>query len=520
VTVTMLQGGLVVDGSGAGPVRADVVLDGAVVVAVGPEILPQGRVIDVSGRYILPGFVDPHVHALPLLGPDREEIEQALLSQGVTSVILGGDGVGPCPGGAAARDYAASYFLGIDGPSVALLDAVDNVQDLMRACNGTSRINIGYLVPAGTVRQAVLPDTARPANDLERGRMAQMVEQAMDEGALGLATGLEYVPGAWATAEELATMCRVVARADGVHASHMRHYEAGVDQGIAELADVAHITGVRTHVAHLRAPSSIARESLDAVEAQGVRITFDSYPYVVGCTLLAMRALPRDLQSPAPQDLLARISDKGVRTSLHAIWSAREAEFGQYRLAGAGCHEYREHEGMTLGEAAAAIRSTLPDYMEELIRASAASATCLVPAGGVSDETDMTDLLRDARQMACSDGIYVGGKPHPRGWGAFAKLLQDHVGEGRAWDWGQAAWHLSGHACERFGLARRGRIESGRVADLVVLDPDEIRCNADFRTARNPASGVERVFVSGTEVFAEGLLVGSAVGNWLHRGRC
>lgn len=517
--VTTLQGGSVVDGSGAGPVRADVMLDGTEVIAVGTEVAPLGRIVDVRGRFILPGFVDPHVHASPLLGPAREQIERALLSQGVTSVILGGDGVGPCPGGATGRDYAATYFRGIDGPSLELLDQAATVRDLLQACDQASRINIGYLVPAGTVRQAVLPDAERPANSLEQDRMAEMVEEALDQGALGLATGLEYVPGAWATTEELAAMCRVVARADGIHASHMRHYEAEVGQGVAELVDLACATGVRTHVAHLRASSALAQASLDEADARGIRVTFDSYPYVVGCTLLAMKALPRELQSPTPQGVLARLSDNGVLRTLHELWSARAAEFGQYRLAGAGCHEYQGHEGMSLEDAAAATHTTMPDYIERLLRASSAAATCLVPASGASDANDMADLLRDTRQMACSDGIYVGGHPHPRGWGAFAKLLQDHVGVGRAWDWGQAAWHLSGHACERFGLTSRGRIEPGRIADLVVLNPDGIRCNADFGSPAQPASGIERVFVSGTEVFADGRLVGTAAGRSLHRGR-
>ena len=513
-----LSGGYVVDGSGAEPRRADVAFEGDLIVDVGADRTSHGTVIDVAGCYVLPGFVDTHVHASPLLGDLASDVEIALLSQGVTTVILGGDGVGICPGGKLANGYASDYFAGIDGCTPTHLSDVSTVDELLTAIDRSSRINVGYLTPAGTLRQVVMPNDRTAANASQIGRMVDLLEQSLDEGSLGLATGLEYVPGGWASEEELIALCRSTANSGGIHASHMRHYENAVAKGLLELTELSEESGVRTHVAHMRAPADVALQALDSADQRGIRITFDSYPYLRGCTILAMRAIPSALRQPTSAGLLAQFAHHSVLTELRNHWAENADSFSDYVLAGAGCDEFRSHEGRTLGQAAASIDLTLSSYIEQLLVSSSAAATCLVPSSGASDEKDMARLLADSRHMACSDGIYVGGHPHPRGWGAFARVLEVHTGPAREWSWGQAAWHLSGHACERFAIPGRGLISPGRVADLVVVEPTKVRAPASYDFPNEPAIGVRRVFVSGAEVFRDGALTGRKAGRSIRRG--
>lgn len=517
MTRVTLTGGLVVDGSGAEPIRADVLIDGDEIRAVGPSLEPIGDEIDVSGHVIAPGFIDTHVHALPLLGPNADDVESALLCQGITSVILGADGVGPCPGGRPAARYADTYFDGIDGPVPERLENLRRVSDLLAACDGASRLNIGYLIPAGTVRRIVMHDVPGPADDTAVRAMSRLVAEGMEDGALGAGTGLEYVPGAWARADELARVLRPVGDAGGVHASHVRGYESGIGAAIEELAAIGEGSGARSHVAHLRAPAEAAIRALDLAESRGQTITFDSYPFASGMTLLAMKAIPEALQHPDPQAALKALYSATVGADLEAEWLRRESELGGYRLAHAGSDEWRHAEGSTISELSELTGRSIPSLVALLLQDSRLGATCVVPSAGESGEDDVARLMLDDRHMGSSDGIFVGSLPHPRGWSAFARALEWQLGRGGGWTWGQAAWHLSGHAAARFGVHRRGRVARGFVADIAVLDASALAATSTFAAPRSAAKGVSRVFVAGTEVMRDGQLVGTRTGRGLRR---
>jgi N-acyl-D-amino-acid deacylase len=518
MTAVTLRGGSVADGSGREPVRMDVSFDQNGVIAMGVDIPVIGDLVDVNERMVLPGFIDTHLHAMPLLGEARELVEAALLSQGVTSVILGSDGIGPCPGGTPALSYANDYFGGIDGPSPRSFDDVRTVQELLCAVDGASRINVGYLVPAGTVRQVVMPNDPAPADASAVDSMMDLVTQGLEQGALGLASGLEYVPGAWASTAELVAMCRPVGEAGAVHASHMRGYENAAGDAIDELTIIGSRTGARSHVAHLRAPARVAAAALDRADELGEVVTFDSYPYSVGATLLAMRAIPRGLQVPDPDRMIELLLDRDIAMDLRRHWADRIEELGAYVVAHSGMSILGDLDGLTLRAVADRMSVPFEVAVGELLVASRLTVSCLVPPGsGASGEADFLQLMDDRRHMGCSDGIFLGGAPHPRGWGAFARMLSLQLGRPGGWSWGDAAWHLSGHAAQRFGIALRGRLCRGAVADVVVLDPSVLRDNASYPEPRRHASGVDRVYVAGIEVFRHGALVGAAAGRALRR---
>src|SRR5690606_13143798 len=226
-TRTVLRGGTVI--SPAGPVEADVAIEGGEVTQVGRiDARPGDDVVDAGGRFVLPGFIDVHSHADGLLGdPD---ISRSLLRQGVTTVIGGQDGVSYAPGDGG---YASEYFAAINGPHPTYRGG--GVAALLAGADGVSPLNFGYLVPAGTVRFEVCGRDAGPASEDQRHRMAALVAEGMDAGALGLSSGLDYVPGIFQDADEIAALCAPVARAGGVYVTHMRGgYESNTAEGISE----------------------------------------------------------------------------------------------------------------------------------------------------------------------------------------------------------------------------------------------------------------------------------------------
>ncbi|MEO7015733.1 MAG: amidohydrolase family protein, partial [Leifsonia sp.] len=209
-----MRGGTVVDGDGM--LRADVAVEGDAISAVGDVTVgPDDQVIDCRGRFVLPGFVDTHSHADGLMA--HASVQRSLLRQGVTTVIAGQDGVSYAPGDGA---YASEYFAAINGRHPTYSGG--GVAEFLASVDGRSRLNLAYLVPAGTVRWEVCGRSKTPADDAQRAAMAAMVESGMREGAVGLSTGLDYVPGIFANAEEIAALCSPVARAGGIYVTHMR----------------------------------------------------------------------------------------------------------------------------------------------------------------------------------------------------------------------------------------------------------------------------------------------------------
>jgi N-acyl-D-amino-acid deacylase len=300
----------------------------------------------------------------------------------------------------------------------------------------------------------------------------------------------------------------------------MRGYDGRVAEGLAELIRVGATAGVSTHVSHLRGSADTIEWLFDSASRADVDVTFDAYPYRRGATILAMRALPPRLQQGGPAATVSRLGERRIRDALARGWLAeRSRELERCVLAGAPAERFADDEGSTLRDAARGHGLELSEYVCELLTATSLKATCVVPEPRASSETDYVRLLRSDQHMASSDGIYVGGHPHPRGWGAFARVLGRHVRERGDLSWGQAAWRLAGHAAQRFGLAGRGRLAAGFAADVVVLDPDGVTDTATYERPVSNATGVRHVFVNGTHVVRDGALrAGLLAGRALRRG--
>ncbi|GAA2452196.1 N-acyl-D-amino-acid deacylase family protein [Agromyces soli] len=504
----------------------DLVLDGERIAAVQPSsdrgpspVRSAERSIAGEGRLVLPGFVDAHSHAdARVFDP---EVQLALLRQGVTSVIGGQDGVGFAPGDGR---YADEYFAAVNGrhPS----SAGGGVGELLAGYDGSTPLNVGVLVPAGTVRHEVLGRSASPATTEELAAMRALVAAGLDEGALGLSSGLDYVPGIFADVDELAGLAAALGERGGVYVSHLRGgYEANSAAGIAELARIGRRAGAPVHVSHFHAEPAIVHGLMAELVEAGLDAGFDAYPYGRGCSLLAMPLLPPELGVRPTEELVGLLADELVRAELVRDWFPGIADYPSLGPAWPemlvfghlAAPELDWAHGLTLAEAAARVGRSPAEFALDALVASRLEVNVVMAVQRERTAAELAAILAHPRAMGGSDGIFVGRHPHPRARGSFARYPRELVLEHGVLDWAGLAAFASTRAVERFGLGRRGRIEAGAIADLVLLDPASVRDTATYAAPLGLAEGIDDVLVAGIPVLAGGRLTGATPGRGLRR---
>lgn len=516
----VLRGGHVVTTARRRTLRADVGIVGDRIVRVGriPGDAVAREELDVEGHYLFPGFIDTHVHAdAALFDP---QVQLACLRQGITTLVLGQDGLSFAPSGATTLAYVEDYFGAVNGRHPAFRRTPCSVSDLLTTYHLTTPLNVGYLAPHGTIRHVVMGVQERPPTPDELDVMCGLLNEALDQGALGISTGLTYLPGAFADTAELRALCRVVAGSGGVHVTHMRGYDEQVEMGMKETVDIGSSTGCGTHVSHYHGPGGLLVDLADQAASEGADLTFDSYPYLRGSSILAVAALPTWIQRDGPQVMVERLADPDVVRRLHAEWfpTIRASVLHQARLSHVGSADLRWAEGLSLEDAAARAGFDVPDFVCELFRRAGSDVGCVFGQTENSDD-GVRQVMRHRLHMAGSDGIYIGSHPHPRGWGAFARFLGRHTRELRDFDWPEAARHLSTSAVRRFGFGDRGDVRAGFVADIAVVDPATVRDTATYDNPRSLAEGVPHVVVAGRVVLRDGRLTGALAGRPLRRTR-
>ncbi|KRD43429.1 N-acyl-D-aspartate/D-glutamate deacylase [Cellulomonas sp. Root930] len=500
--VILVRGGLLVHDE---LVRADLRVVGDRITEIGPDLPVDGAdVVDAGGLIVMPGFVDAHAHAdAAVLDPD---VQAALTHQGVTTVVLGQDGVSyaPSPAGSGATEYAERYFAAINGTHPTFRGGT--VADLLDTYDRATTVHTAYLVPHGTLRYAVLGADDRPARPDEVDAMARLLEQALDDGARGMSTGLEYAPASSADRAELLALCEVLARRGRPHVSHMRGYEDKAPAALAELLDLARATGVGTHVSHYHGPAERLGPLVDGALAEGLDLTFDAYPYLRGASILALVALPDWLPLADADRTLALLADPAVRDRL----PARDDVWPRVTLAWVPGMPWAE--GLALLEVASRLGMTPGDAVLHLLVTTNLQVGCVFAQPPTNSDESVRALLRHPAHCAGSDGIYQGGHPHPRGWGTFARFLGRHVRELGDWDWPTAAQHLSTTAARRFGLDDRGTLRPGARADVVLVDAETVADRATYDDPRRLATGVQAVLVDGVPTLRDARLTGALPG--------
>ncbi len=498
---TILKGGRVVDVDQGVLRPADVGILGDRIAAVGDLAAASARqVLDCTGLVVSPGFIDVHVHGDAILLADP--LHEPAVRQGVTTYIIGQDGSSYAPGSRRVVEYFRRYTAGFNGNPDIGWDW-SGVADYLDRFRRRVAINVAFLVPNGNLRLEAVGGANRAATREELDRMVGLLEEALDAGAVGLSSGLEYVPSGFATTEELVTLCRVLARRGLVYVSHIRSYapERVID-ALEEMRRIHLESGAAVHVSHFNVKEALL-EWVDEAVASGVDLTYDTYPYTAGSTILAMMALPQWVQEGGAEQTLARLADPAVRAKL-AGWFENPPvyRYENVKLTYIDAAEYQQYEGWMLVDAARAAKQSLVDFVCDLLLA-AKLVVGIVYFQTHRDERDVLALMRHSAHMAGSDGIFVGSYPHPRGWGAFARYVGRYVRDGH-WSLLDAVRHCSTHAAERYRLRDRGRIAPGHAADIACFRPEEFADRATFDQGRTPAAGMVHVLVNGVPVLLNG----------------
>ncbi len=497
----LITGARVVDGAGTPYFYADIGIRGDTIAGIGRlRSEPARLTINAAGLVVTPGFIDTHSHSIN--GIYRVPSAENCIRQGVTTLIEGPDGGSPVP----LR------------PELEKLAAVP------------LGVNFGFCVGHGSLRGKAMGSENRAPTPAELDRMRLMARQAMLDGAFGLSTGLFYAPGNYAATEEVIEIAKVVGEMGGFHTSHMRDEAARILDSVRETIRIGEEGGLPTQITHHKiigpaqwGQSAETLKLVDAARARGVDVTIDQYPYTASSTSLGAALLPQWAHAGGRAALLERLKAPAQRArikaeAVHRIQNERGGG-DPSRIVIASCAGDATLAGKSLAEIAKA-RGRAPT-----VENAAETAIELQESGGCGAvfhaiaEEDVERILRHPATMIASDGGVMApgpGVPHPRNYGAFARVLGRYVRERKTIALEQAIHKMAGLPAQRIKLYDRGLLRPGMKADLVILDPTTVADKAEFAKPHQYAVGVRDVLVNGRPVLRNGQMTNERPGRVLY----
>ncbi|MCV7160893.1 N-acyl-D-amino-acid deacylase family protein [Mycolicibacterium brisbanense] len=506
----LIHSGLIVDGTGNPGYRAAVyVRDGHMRIVRGStEHIKADRTIDASGLTIAPGFIDIHSHSdLLLLDTPNPDFK---IRQGVTTEILGVDGLSYAPFNDldSLKSFVAQNA-GIGGyPGIEY--TWRTVGEYLDRFDRRSVVNVGTFVGNTALRVSAVGWGNQPASRREIRNMQAILRSAMHDGALGMSTGLDYPPGCHADTQELIELARVVTEMGGVYHTHVR-YRKG-DQYLdpfIEALQIGRESGVPVHITHF---SRVARpdgggakgllDLIDNARAEGIDVTFDSYPYQWGGSRLAL-LLPEWIQRDGYSATCSRLHDPDVRLRLAA--ELDEGATAQYdvskpysdiRIGGLTATGHTAFEGRYLSEIVAALGVSPAEAICDLVAENPTASFTRTSA----DPMTLWRFVCHPLGMIASDAVTTALAPSPRVYGSFPRVLGDFVREENLLTLPEAIRKMTSYPAQRLGLTGRGLIADGMIADITVFDAQTVRAPATYERPRLLAEGVKYVIVSGSIV--------------------
>lgn len=523
----LVAGGLVYDGSGGPPVRADVGVSGGAIREIGRIRRSRAAtVIEAEGQAVSPGFIDVHDHTDTniLVNPKAE----SAVRQGVTTLICGQCGGSPFP--LTGEDLAGQRRT-LQEAGVSDADWTDIRGFLARVERGGTALNFATFVGHGSVRAAAMGYDVRPASAEEMDKMKAFVAEAMAGGALGLSSGLEYTPGSFAPTEELVELARVAARGGGVYATHMRNEDVTVLEAVDEALRIAREAAVRLQISHLKICHAAYWSKIDALMAKleearqgGIDLRCDRYPYIAGATTLAL-LFPLWSREGTTEDFLARLGNRTLDAPLRAALTDKEKLLGSWDkvlITSVATDKNRSVEGLNVAEAAARAGKPAYEFVRDLLIEEGSRV-------GMVDFYGHEDLLKrilsrpyvgigaDSEAVA-PYGPLSKGKPHPRYYGTFPRVLGKYVREERIVPLEEMIRKMTSLPADHMGFVRRGRLKVGWAADVCVFDPDRIIDKATFKEPAAYPEGIRQVVVNGQIVVDDGAHTGKLPGRVLRKG--
>ena len=524
----LIAGGTVYDGSGGAPFVGDVALQGDRIAYVGPHTTrPARERVDAHGKAVAPGFINMLAHPEASLLVDGRALSD--LRQGVTLEVLGEDSMGPL------TPQMKALAVQRQGDIHYTIDWTTLGEYLQRLEQHGIAPNVASYVGAGTVRTYVLGERDVQPTAAQLAQMRTLVQQAMEEGALGVTTALIYAPNEYARTPELTALATESARCGGIYSVHMRSEGDRLLEAMQETVDIARASGAPAEIYHLKVAGRRNWDKLDALIAAvdkartgGTRITADMYVYTAGATGLDA-AMPPWVQDGGLEAWIERLRDPKLRARVIAdmrdptptwenLYGAAGAE-GTLLLAFKN-PRLKPLTGKTLAEVARQRGVSAEDAAIDLVIEDGSRvgvAYFLMSEDNIRREVALPWVSFDSDEEApAPEGVFLNSNPHPRAYGNFARVLARYVREEKALSLSQAIHKLAALPAATLSLPDRGELKSGYYADVVVFDPATIQDHATYEHPHQLATGVDEVWVNGVRALRAGAATGAASGRAVH----
>jgi N-acyl-D-amino-acid deacylase len=524
----VIRGGRLLDGTGAPWIRADIAVRGDRIVAIGRlDGVPTRRTIDARNRIVAPGFIDMHSHSDFTLLVDGHA--QSKIRQGVTTEVIGEhQSAGPVLGAAVEERKNALAPLGLQ------LDWQDFAGYFSRLEKQGISVNVISFVGAGQLRTAVVGLEPRPPSAAEVERMKALLRQAMAQGAFGLSSGLIYPPNSYMSIDELVELARLAGQDGGIYISHLRDEGAGLVKAVQEAITIGERAGLPTEIFHFKAVGSMRGRIPEAVRviedarSRGIEVAANQYPYVASSTRLAARGIPPWVQEGGRQKMIERLKDPTARERIRAEmasglpgWESISdlGGFENIRVSRVRSERNKKYEGQSVA-AIAKDRGVAPeDTLMDLLVEEEGNVSAIY---FIMTEEDVKEAMKlpwvsigsDGTAVR-SDGVLGQGRPHPRWYGTFPRVLGKYVREEKVLTLEEAIRKMTSLPAAQLRLTDRGLLKVGMAADVVVFDPERVIDRATFEDPHRYAEGIDIVMVNGEVVIDEGRHTGATPGRVL-----
>ncbi|NLY44708.1 MAG: D-aminoacylase [Tissierella sp.] len=511
---TLIKNGIVIDGTGKEQYQADVLVVDGMIDKIGQGLSSEGaQVIDAQGKIVSPGFIDTHSHSSMLLFKDP--FLSPKIRQGITTELVAQDGMGPAPVSEETLSPWIKAMKGLEGDykvdwtwrSVA--DYLETIEQLDLGPN------IAYLAPHGNIRMVSMGLDNRQPTEGEMKLMQDNLAKAIDEGAFGMSTGMIYPPCVYADSDEFVELGKVLHDKDAIFVTHQRSEADDILNSMEEILTIGEKSGCKVHFSHFKVcgknnwdkfPKVLDR--LDKAKEDGMTVSFDQYPYVAGSTMMSV-ILPPWVHDGGTDKLLERLKDQDLREKMKediangipgwdnfVDFAGLEGIFVTF----VGSDKNEDVVGISLIEVGQIKGKDPLDAIFDVILEEE-NIVGLVDFYGTEEHVKL--IMSRPEHNVCTDGI-MGGKPHPRLYGAFPRILGKYVREENTFTLETAIHKMTGKSAEVLGLNDRGYLKEGLAADIVVFDPETVIDTADYTDPIQYPLGIDYVLVNGKILVNDG----------------
>ncbi|MCB9922523.1 MAG: D-aminoacylase [Planctomycetaceae bacterium] len=498
----IISHGDVIDGTKSPRFRADVGIQGDRIAAIGDLSNASAReTIDAAGKIIAPGFIDVHNHSDGWLLKTPHLTPKTL--QGFTTEILMADGISYAPVNESTAAQWIFYLRALNGLRLDEYRGWKSWGDYMRLLDGHAAQNSAAHLPYANIRSMICGFGRGAVDDFQMRQIQYETRRGMEEGAVGLSTGLDYIVQCFSTTDELVQACSAMSSYGGIYVTHVR-YKKGLLPALNEAIEIGRRANVPVHISHLKVQPPYTHEQVFELLADARRdvdVTYDVYPYQPGSTMLNY-FLPYEAWEDGPLATMHLLHEPEILKRFRDGLNALRLDLDHVRIAWVASKENSHHQGKTLQEYVDESGKPADHALFELLIEERLAVLCVMDEG---DDALVWPFLQHELYMMGTDGIYFpDAQVHPRMYGSVGRFLGRCVRDLKLFTLEEAVAKLSSVAAQRFKLVDRGTLAATKFADVVVLDPNMISDEATFETPEAPTRGVDYVFVNGETIVREG----------------